>query len=375
MDRLLDALWDSSPPPSALTSLQVMVHRLRRALGPDQTRLVTERRGYRLTVGAGELDLTCFEELAAQAREALGRHDYPGAAADLRQALGLWRGSALEGATTTMLLQNEIVRLEEARQAVLEDRIEADLSLGRHPELVAELAALVAAHPLRERLLGQLMLALYRSGRPAEALAAYRRARQWLVRELGIEPGPRLQQLHVRILHNATDLLLADPAVASATRPVWACASSHTTRQTSPAARSSWHGCTRWVGWPDLPRRPDSRRRPCSARCTAWPVSVRHHWRSISRTRSPTDTPTVSCISTCTVSTRARSRCRLATRSAGCCARCGLTRPLSRPSRMNRRPSTVRCWPAGDCCSYSTMPPRLTRYGRYCPAPPAASSW
>src|SRR5947207_9972017 len=151
-----------------------MVHHLCRALGTDQDRLLTRPPGYVLKVADGELDLHVFMALAARARTALANRSYPDASGSLRHALALWTGPVLGGATGVRLLRDEAARLEEQRLAALEDRVEADLALERSGELVTELADAVAAHPTRERLRGQLMLALYRCGRAGEALAAYR---------------------------------------------------------------------------------------------------------------------------------------------------------------------------------------------------------
>jgi predicted ATPase/DNA-binding SARP family transcriptional activator len=193
-DRLIDELWGGRPPPSARKVLQTYVMQLRRALGDGM--LVTQPAGYELHVEPGALDLQRFEALVTEARES-----DPGVAAlKLREALALWRGPPFADFIYEPFAQREIARLEELRLAALEERIEADLALGRHAELVGELEALLAEHPLRERLRGQLMLALYRSGRQSEALKVYRDTRSQLVDELGIEPSPTLQDLERAIL-------------------------------------------------------------------------------------------------------------------------------------------------------------------------------
>ena len=155
----------------------MQVSRLRKALGEGSARLVTQPNGYLLHVEPGELDLDRCERLADQGREALAADDRRRAADQLRAALELWRGPALAEFAFESFAQTEIGRLEELQLALLEDRIDADLACGRHTELVGELEALVAEHPLRERLRRQLVLALYRGGRQAEALEAYRAAR------------------------------------------------------------------------------------------------------------------------------------------------------------------------------------------------------
>src|SRR5215211_1261194 len=209
-ERLIDALWGEAPPPSAAKALQNAVLQVRRALGPEAGVLHTERRGYVLRVAPGELDAECFEQLARGGRDALDAGDAATAAERLGQALALWRGPALGDLAYESFAQPEIARLDEERLTALEDRIDADLALGRHSALVAELEAAVARHPLRERLRAQLMTALYGSGRQADALEAFHDARRTLLDELGIEPGPALREHHDAILRQ--DPALAPPA-------------------------------------------------------------------------------------------------------------------------------------------------------------------
>ncbi len=199
-DRLIEELWGEQPPASAAKSLQVHVSRLRKALGRGEGAITTAPSGYSIRVAPGELDLERFTRLAKEGRLALGADDAERGAELLREALSLWRGSPLADFAFESFAQLEIGRLEELRLAALEDRIDADLACGRHAELVAELEALVAAHPLRERLRRQLVLALYRAGRQADALAAYRAARDKLMDDLGLEPTPELRQLEQAIL-------------------------------------------------------------------------------------------------------------------------------------------------------------------------------
>jgi DNA-binding SARP family transcriptional activator len=203
-DRLIDALWGQTPPPTAGKTIQVYVSRLRKEL--TEGRLVTRAPGYLLSVERSELDLGRFEQLLNEARTAV-----PARAAELlRSALALWRGPALADLAYEPFLQNEIARLEELRRNALERRIDADLACGRHAELVGELEALVAEHPLRERLRYQLMLALYRSSRQADALDAYRAARSVLAEELGLEPSEELKRLEQAILRHDPALDLAE---------------------------------------------------------------------------------------------------------------------------------------------------------------------
>src|SRR5918999_1762177 len=202
-ERMIELLWGERPPATAATALHGHISSLRKALGPDV--IATRPPGYVLETAIGELDLERFEWLQAEGRDALERGD-PGRAAErLRAALGLWRGEALSDIGFEPFVQAEAARLEGLRLDTVQDRIEADLTAGGGTELVGELERLVAAEPLRERFWAQLMLALYRSGRQAEALDAYRRARQTLVSQLGIEPGPELREFERRILaHDPT---------------------------------------------------------------------------------------------------------------------------------------------------------------------------
>jgi DNA-binding SARP family transcriptional activator len=198
VSQLIDDLWSEEPPDTATKALQVYVSQLRKAIGAD--RVLTKPPGYSLRVGDGELDLDVFERLVADGRERLASGDAEGAADRLRQALELWRGPALAEFRAEPFARDAGARLEESQLAAVEDRIEAELALGRHDRLIPELEELVRRHPFRERLRGQLMLALYRSGRQADALDLYRRTREALVDELGIEPGPALQELEQAIL-------------------------------------------------------------------------------------------------------------------------------------------------------------------------------
>ena len=204
-DRLVEELWAGEPPKSAIGSLQNLVSELRKALGRDT--VVTRAPGYLLDVDPDRIDLYRFERLVAQAAEG-GEAEQRSAL--LREALGLWRGAPLADLAFEPFAQVEVARLEELRTAAREELVQAELELGRHSKLVGELETLVAENPLRERLRGQLMLALYRSGRQAEALEAYRQARETLVEELGIEPSPELQRLEQSILRHDAELDLAE---------------------------------------------------------------------------------------------------------------------------------------------------------------------
>ena len=210
-DRLIDAIWGERPPATVANALQVQVHSLRKRLG--QQRILTEGGGYRFVVEPGELDLDRFERLLARGRGELASGEAEAAVATLREALGLWRGPALADVAYEPFAQVEIARLEELRLVAVEERIEGELALGRHHDLVPELEALVAAHPVRERLCGQLMLALYRSGRQADALKVFRLARRAMREALGLEPGPTLRELQLAILRQDAVLRIEAPEV------------------------------------------------------------------------------------------------------------------------------------------------------------------
>jgi DNA-binding SARP family transcriptional activator len=202
-DRLIDELWHADPPETAPTALQVYVSQLRKALGRDL--ILTQPPGYLIRVSDGELDLHRFERLVATARA-----EEPAQAARLlREGLALWRGAPLAELGDSFA-RAERARLEEQRLAALEQRIEAELALGRHAELVPELELLAREHPLRERLRGQLMLALYRCGRQADALESYREARRLLDAELGLQPsmtcGDSRELSSTRILRSSLQL-------------------------------------------------------------------------------------------------------------------------------------------------------------------------
>jgi YVTN family beta-propeller protein len=225
VDEIVEDLWGARPPASATKSVQALVSKLRKLLaepgaeaedGGEDGILLTRSHGYVLTVVAGELDLDRFQSLTEEGRRALAAGRADDAGEKLRDALSLWRGPPLAEFAYESFAQVEVARLEELRLSAMEERIEADLALGRHHDLIPEVEALVAENPLRERLRGQLMLALYRSGRQAEALHGYQRARHTLVDELGIEPGQALQRLEQAILQQDESLDLSrKPAVVT----------------------------------------------------------------------------------------------------------------------------------------------------------------
>jgi DNA-binding SARP family transcriptional activator/tetratricopeptide (TPR) repeat protein len=217
VDELAEALWGADLPPSARVSAQNYVMRLRSTLGPAGSRIATHPHGYLIRVEDGELDVARFEALLGEARAAARECRWLQAADSAAAALALWRGEPLADAGSDVLALREGPRLAELRLQAAETRIDAELHLGRPGDVVGELRQLAGAQPLRERLHALLMLALYRDSRQAEALAAYRQARQLLVEELGTEPGPELQQLHRQILDADPALIVTGPATPAAT--------------------------------------------------------------------------------------------------------------------------------------------------------------
>jgi DNA-binding SARP family transcriptional activator len=208
--RLTEVLWGENPPASCVASLQNHVGRLRTYLGDEnRERVETVVPGYLIRVWAGELDLKSFSTLSERGYEARRAGDWAAAARDLHAALELWRGNPLADVSSDVIQAVDAPQLAQLRIEALDARIDADLHLGRHESVIAELGALIGAYPLHERFHASLMLACYQAGRRGEALAAYQQARQILLEELGVEPGTELRQLHQRIL-------AADPGLAAA---------------------------------------------------------------------------------------------------------------------------------------------------------------
>ncbi len=219
--RIADALWRGVPPAGADVTLRTHVSHLRRQLAGigAQDALVTRQAGYGLFVGPDQVDAAQFEHLLELGRQALGLGEAERAARLLGEALSLWRGSALEDLSQPEFATTEAARLEELRLVALGHRIDADLALGKHHEVIAELERLVVAHPFRERLHCQLMLALYRSGRQADALAVGSSLRRQLAEELGVDPGPALRELETAILRHDPALLRAGEGVDDMAMP------------------------------------------------------------------------------------------------------------------------------------------------------------
>lgn len=222
VSRIIDGMWDGFPPETARNQVQICVSKLRRSLGlADDSPLISTRApGYQMHVTAEMVDAIRFAELAADGRKAADSGTLHDAVNDLRAALALWRGSAAAG-INSRVVQIAATRLNEMRLATLETCIELELRIGNHGEVVGELAALVAEHPLREQLRAYQMLALYRAGRRAEALGAYREARRAFMDELGLDLGPELRRLEEAIFRNDPDLNHAGnvPGPRSASTP------------------------------------------------------------------------------------------------------------------------------------------------------------
>jgi DNA-binding SARP family transcriptional activator len=209
-DRLLEDLWARNVPDTARHALHVYVSKLRAALGPDRDRLTRRDSGYCISIEPDELDATRFVQLVADGRASLARGDPEAAHTQLETALDIWRGPVLADVADEEFVRAEAVRLDEVRLVALEQRVAADLELGRHDALVEELRDLTVRHPFRERFWEQLMLSLYRCGRQAESLRVFQTARTQLAEELGIEPGPALRHLEDQILAQDPRLDLSD---------------------------------------------------------------------------------------------------------------------------------------------------------------------
>ena len=225
VERLIDRIWGDDPPRTPLGTLQSYVSRLRRALEPDRAAgappqvLVSEAPGYALRLPDDAVDLHRFEAMATEGRAAAAAGDFVRAVEQLDAALALWRGEPLAGIGPDEQVRPIVVRLSEARASVVEDRFDALLALGRHGEIVPDLQAAVGDEPLRERLWSQLAIALYRSSRQADALRALGTARETLLDELGLDPGPELRALEQRILDQDPALLAVPRVEAPVVQP------------------------------------------------------------------------------------------------------------------------------------------------------------
>ena len=234
-DQLIDGLWGDDPPASAAKNIQRYVSQLRKALGESraEAEIITRGHGYELRLPAGAVDALRFEQLV---EEAAGERPGPGANGLAAAALELWRGAPLSDVASEPFAGPEIGRLEELHMRALELAIDAELAAGRHDDAIVRLEALIAEEPLRERLHAQRMLALYRAGRQSEALDAYREARETLIEQIGVEPGPELRRLQEQILAQ-------DPSLDAPPRSSSSPSSSRAARPCSPAASTSLAGC------------------------------------------------------------------------------------------------------------------------------------
>ena len=390
-DRLIDALWGEHPPDDAHTALHAHVSRVRKALEVPGV-LVTRAPGYALEIEDDQLDLRRFERLAAEGRRQLGDGDAAGAAATLRDALALWRGRPLADLEDEPFAATVAPALAEARLEAQETRIEADLARGQDAALVPELDALVRAHPLRERPRAQLMLALYRSGRQAEALATYDDGRRRLAEELGLEPGGRIRRLQAEILADEPGTAAGRPADAAAARgePARRADTAATPRTAAPVGargrrrRGGGARCRRGRGR-GARRRRRRPRRPAHARAPRSSGSTRA--RAPCAGRSPPaarPAPSPPARARCGRSTSTARRSRAWTRAA---ARRRRSPPARR--RSTSRPEPARCgwrsvapWPAprppgpSSRRSRASIPPRArSAPGSACrgPAAPRAS--
>jgi DNA-binding SARP family transcriptional activator len=242
LDRLTETLWGSGPPPSARVTVQNYVMRLRKALsGTGQHRISTQPGGYVISVDADELDVTRFETLLSAAGVATRGGQWATAAAQARAALSLWRGEPLADVRSELLAQREVPRLAEMQLQALDIRIGADLHLGHEVEVIAELRRLGAEHPFRERFHLQLMLALYRCSRRADALEVYQVARKTLIAELGVEPGAELRRLQQRILKGDLQPSAIQPGCCDGRASSAAGRASSRTRRTGSRATRRTH--------------------------------------------------------------------------------------------------------------------------------------
>jgi DNA-binding SARP family transcriptional activator len=217
VERLATQVWGDRPPSKARNTIQSLVLRLRKSITPSRSFktnnvLITKRPGYLVLVEPGQLDLDRFESMVATGRAAMSRGEPETAASTLRRALDMWRGEPFSDAAAVRLHEVDATRLRERRLQALEERIDADLMLKRHADLVAELPTVIAENPLRERLYGQLMLALYRSGRQGESLEVYQLLRRRLIDELAVEPAAAVRRLHQQILAHEPGLDFTVPS-------------------------------------------------------------------------------------------------------------------------------------------------------------------
>ncbi|MFD0586076.1 AfsR/SARP family transcriptional regulator [Dactylosporangium darangshiense] len=348
--RLVELVWDGAPPPNAVNALQSHLSYLRRTLS-DKSAVRSRPPGYVLDVGADGTDVAVAERLIAAG---LQDRDDAARARDLQRALELWRGQPMADATGVTWLEEQAQRLEQLWLQGKRALLQARLGLGQHAQLLPELEQLTREHPFDEQLHGQLMLALYRTGRQADALGAFQRLRRTLRDDLGIEPGNALRGLESAMLRQDADLdpppapvrAAPEPEQRDAAEPPARCPRRSRSRcAPSPGGPGSWPASTRCCR-PSGPRRAA----PCSSpSCPARPASASPRSRCTGRTGSPTGSPTGSCTSTCAASTRPTGPCRLPTRCAGSSTR-SACRPSASPATSPASPACcAAAWPASGC--------------------------
>lgn len=383
-DRLVQELWGAHPPPSAVNAVQGHVMRLRQAMGQHVAgRLTTQPSGYQLRLEDNDLDLDVFNRLAesGQGHVIAGRLDR--GAEELEQALDLWRnGPAMADVPTTPLIAAKAAQLDRRRLDVLESRLSAEVGLGRHAAVLAELDELIGENPLREQLRALHMTALYRSGRRAEALESFRLGREVLVDQLGMEPGPQLQDLHELVLvdHPALSVVrdgrtAADPhfrrdrrmdtgaTAGSAQQPGDGGAKgSATSAQPAELPMNVPHFIGRRGELAALNEMLDLSQPPTvGIAALSGPAGVgRRRWPHTGRTRSPSTSRMVSCSCCCAVRV-AGSRCPPAKLSSGSFGRREQTVPTCPPTRRNERRATGQRSRAAGCSWCSTTPPASSR--------------
>ena len=360
-ERLVEALWGEDPPETAHPTLRGLVYRLRKTLASDGEEAAPWLRGkgtgYVLDLGPDQIDAVRFERLAATGRDALARADVAGAADALREGLALWRGPALDGLAGWPGFGAEARRFHEARLGATEDLAAAELGLDRPGDALARLEPHVAANPLRERAWGQLMLALYRLGRQAEALRAYQQVRHVLAEELGLEPTPALHDLEAGILQHRPDLLLGEPAIPA--------------RMASPA-RSRDFGDTVAFLFTDIEsstRRGEDDQDAMAAdlarhdqllteACAGWDGSVFSHTGDGLRAAFPT----AAAPSVPPSPPRALSAASIGNGPCGCGWRSTPVRPNAGPATISARPSTgpLASWPVPGAARSSVPRPLPT---------------
>ncbi|MFC7592237.1 BTAD domain-containing putative transcriptional regulator [Nonomuraea antimicrobica] len=353
---LVAEVWDQRPPASAVANLRTYLMRLRHLLStcgdhPDGERLVTSEGGYLLRVEPAELDLFHFETLSGHGRRSLEQGDLERAHDEYVKALALWRGAAVEDVPLGPALREVVAHLTDRYLSTAEEFTGVQLALGRHAAAAERLRALTVRHPLREGLHGRLMVALYRCGDVAGALAAFGAARQVLADELGVAPGPELHRLHQAILRREPDVELPGGPAAVRVR------NDHRRPRQLPREPVVFVGRST-----ELAQALGVLDRETTAGFGAQVLALHgpagagsRLWHCGRRTWPPITTPTAASTPICRVPPRTGRRCGPWRCSAGFSGRWGCRTTTYRPRRPRRRPCTSRCWPAGESsCSWTT---------------------